>query len=120
MSKPIRTYDRYEVVKVPFPFIDSNRAKVRPALILSSAKGYNAKIGISVMAMITSVKQHQERWPGDILIEDLEVTKLTAPSIIRFKIFSLDHRLILSRLGKLGPSDQVRVQKRLKEIFLLF
>lgn len=119
MNKPTKTYDLYEVVKVPFPFTDVKIAKVRPALIISSAKHFNANIGLSVMAMITSIKPTQDSWPADIMIEDLELAGLPVPSIIRFKIFTLDHRLILDRLGKLAKPDVQHVQRKLKEILSL-
>lgn len=119
MSKPTKTYDLYEVVKVPFPFTEVKTAKVRPALILSSAKHFNAKIGLSVMAMITSLKPSQDLWPADIIIENLELTGLQFPSIIRFKIFTLDHRLILGRLGHLSEVDCQHVQQKIKEILVL-
>ncbi len=119
MSTLTKTYDQYEVVKIPFPFADIETTKVRPALILSSAKQFNAKIGVSVMAMITSKKVKQDPWPGDIAIEDLQSTGLPYPSIIRFKLFTLDHRLILERLGKLTERDIERIQKKLKEIFVI-
>lgn len=119
MNKPIKTYDLYEVVKVPFPFTDIKTVKVRPALILSSAKNFNAKIGLSVMAMITSIKPVQDLWPADIVIENLKLTGLPVPSIIRFKMFTLDHRLILGRLGNLSESDRLNVKKKLKEILAL-
>lgn len=119
MKKPTRTYDVYEVVKVPFPFIDSKEKKVRPALILSAAKSFNGKVGASIMAMITSVKPDQNLWAADIVIENLRAAGLPVPSIIRFKIFTLDHRLILGHLGCLGKKDQCSVQQKLKEIFIL-
>ena len=59
MSGLTKTYDLYEVVKVPFPFTDSKATKVRPALILSSAKQFNGKIGMSIMCMITSMKGNE-------------------------------------------------------------
>lgn len=116
MSKPTKTFERYEVVKVPFPFTDIKAVKVRPALILSTARHFNAQVGMSVMAMITSVKQMQNPWPTDVVIEDLNATGLPAPSMIRFKLFTLDHRLIVGRLGELSRKDHVHVQKHLKEI----
>lgn len=116
MSDPTRTYDLYEIVKIPFPFSDSKTTKVRPALILSSAKQFNAKVGLSIMTMITSIKPKQELWPTDILIEDLQLTGLPVPSIIRFKLFTLDHRLILGQLGFLSELDRKTVQKTLKEV----
>lgn len=119
MSKPTKTYDLYEVVKVPFPFTDVKATKVRPALIISSARHFNAKIGLSVMAMITSKKSSQDLWPSDILIHNLQQAGLPVPSIIRFKLFTLDHRIILGRLGNLSQIDMNYVQKQLKEILVL-
>jgi len=119
MKKPTKTYDQYEIVKVPFPFTDTKTTKVRPALILSSAKYFNAKIGLSIMAMITSVKNDQPLWPTDILIENFQSAGLPVPSIIRFKLFTLDHRLILDRLGYLQGKDLKHVHNKLKEIFVL-
>lgn len=119
MSKLTKTYDLYEVVKVPFPFTDTKTVKVRPALILSSAKHFNAKIGLSVMAMITSMKPTQELWPADIVIENLLLAGLPVQSIVRFKIFTLDHRLILGRLGHLSEIDKYQVQQNLKKILIL-
>ena len=44
---------------------------------------------------------------------------LPVPSIIRFKLFTLDHRLIFGRLGKLSETDRHRVREKLKEILVL-
>ena len=119
MKRPTKTYDLYEIVKVPFPFTDMQATKIRPALILSSAKHFNARIGLSIMAMITSVKSTQDAWPTDILIENLSLARLPVPSLIRFKLFTLDHRLILDRLGRLSEKDLNSVQKKIKEILAL-
>ena len=79
MNKPIKTYDSYEVVLVPFPFIDRSSNKKRPALVLSSSSHFNMKAGASVMAMITTATHHP--WPLDIPIEDLKAAGLPVPSI---------------------------------------
>lgn len=119
MSKLTKTYECYEVVKVPFPFTDTQTTKIRPALILSSAKHFNAQIGLSVMAMITSLKSKDDLWPADIVIENLQLAGLPVPSIIRFKIFTLDHRLVLGRLGNLAERDRHHVRKKLHEVLSL-
>lgn len=58
LVKPTRTptvaFERFTVVRVPFPFTDRNATKNRPALVLSDAASFNAPAGHSVMAMITS------------------------------------------------------------------
>ncbi len=116
MNKPTKTYELYDVVRVPFPFTDINASKVRPALIVSSARHFNARLGLSILAMITSVKLLQSGWPTDIFIEDLDQAGLPVPSLIRFKLFTLDHRLILNRIGTLSKEDAGQVQKKLREI----
>ena len=68
------TYERYDVVKVPFT--DRKAQKYRPALIISSAKHFNNAIGHSVMAMITSAKQ--SAWPLDTPVTDLNSAGLPA------------------------------------------
>ncbi len=98
------TYNRYDIVKVPFPFTDRQAGKYRPALIISNAEPFNSLIGHSVMAMITSAKQSS--WPLDTPINDLESAGLPVQSLIRLKLFTLDHRLISSSLGYLSANDQ--------------
>jgi mRNA interferase MazF len=111
------TYSRYDIVKVPFPFTDRQASKNRPALILSDGKTFNSRISQCVMAMITSVKH--ANWPLDTRIGHLPGTGLPAPSVIRLKLFTLDNRLILAKLGQLDPVDQDTVKQQLKILFCL-
>lgn len=90
MTGLTKTYNFYDVVKVPFPFIDIEVFKIRPALILSCPNQFNGKIGSCIMTMVTSIKPSQDLWPADIEITNIQSAGLTAPSIIRFKIFTLD------------------------------
>ena len=48
------SFERFTLVRVPFPFTDRTATKNRPALILSDATRFNHLAGHSVMAMITS------------------------------------------------------------------
>lgn len=105
------TYERLQVVRVPFPFTDRNANKNRPALIVSDGERFNAPAGHSVMAMITSADNPS--WPLDVPISDLEVAGLPAASKVRFKLFTLDHRLVNGVLGQLGPSDEAAFRSAL-------
>ncbi|MCF7971394.1 MAG: type II toxin-antitoxin system PemK/MazF family toxin [Methylococcaceae bacterium] len=98
------TYNRFDIVKVPFPFTDPYATKNRPALIISVAEPFNARSEHSVMAMITSIKQAD--WPLDTVITDLDSAGLPVASKIRLKLFTLDHRLIRGTLGQLSAEDQ--------------
>ena len=97
----------FDVVVVPFPFTDQNTSKRRPGLVLSSA-AFGRAAAHSVLAMITSADQSS--WPGDLAIGNLGPTGLTQPCLIRLKLFTLDHRLIVRRVGKLSSADRQRLQ----------
>ncbi|MGD7037058.1 type II toxin-antitoxin system PemK/MazF family toxin [Methylotuvimicrobium buryatense] len=117
MTSPIVTYSCYDIVKVPFPFTDRQSSKNRPALVLSVDKTFNSPIGHSVMSMITSAKH--SGWPLDTQIENLMAAGLPSPFIIRLKLFTLDNRLILAKLGQFASADQIAVEQRLKTLFCL-
>ncbi|MBI2026926.1 MAG: type II toxin-antitoxin system PemK/MazF family toxin [Deltaproteobacteria bacterium] len=112
-----KDFKQYTVVSIPFPFTDKSETKHRPALILSSAVEFNKKIGHSVMAMITSAKNSP--WPLDVEISDLKCTGLPAPSIIRMKLFTMDHRLITKHMGVLSKIDQIKVNQSLSKLIPL-
>lgn len=105
-------FDQYDIVVVPFPFTDKKTNKRRPALVISNP-GYQTLNQHCILTMITSA-QHSS-WAGDIEIKSLTPTGLTSPSLIRFKIFTLDQRLILHKLGKLGNGEISLVEATLDE-----
>lgn len=108
-------FDRWQVVRVPFPFTDRAASKNRPALALSSARAFNAPSGHVVLIMITSA--HHAPWPLDCAIEDLATAGLPAPSMVRMKLFTLDARLIRNPLGHLGGADRKRVEHALAQLW---
>lgn len=107
-------YERFSVVRVPFPFTDHTAVKNRPALVLSDAAAFNQPAGHSVMAMITSATQ--VAWPLDCPVGDLPAAGLPAPSLVRFKLFTLDHRLVRGPLGRLAAADAARVDEALRRL----
>ncbi len=108
------SFDRYAVVRVPFPFTDRTATKNRPAVVLSDPRTFNTPAGHSVMAMITS--QDNPPWPLDCTLADLAAAGLPAPSRVRFKLFTLDHRLVRGEIGKLAPADAALVDAGLTEL----
>lgn len=107
-------YERYDVVKVPFPFTDRQPSKTRPALVLSQAARFNQVIGHGVLAMITSAGH--AAWPLDTPITDLAAAGLPAPSIARMKLFTFDVRLILAPLGRLAGPDRASVERAVGQL----
>ena len=114
MSAPSGTFDRFDVLVVPFPFTDRQATKRRPALVLSNAK-FNGTAGHSIMAMITSAEH--SAWPNDIAVRDLDIAGLPGPCVVRMKLFTLDHRLVLRKAGTLSRRDRDAVEKALGAIF---
>jgi len=107
-------YKRYSIVTVPFPFTDKNFTKKRPALVISQ-ENYQKHTHHCILAMITSA-QHSH-WDNDVNIIALESAGLPGPSVLRFKLFTLDERLILRMLGQLAEEDQKNTQQVLSNIF---
>ena len=103
--------DRYDVVVVPFPFVEKPVKKKRPALVLSNA-AFN-RSGHTMLAMITT-RRHPP-WPGDFEIENYPKAGLKLSCIVRFKVFTLDNRLILKKLGRLEPGEAAQVESLLFE-----
>ena len=110
------SFERFDVVRVPFPFTDQQAEKNRPALVISNSATFNAPAGHSIMAMITSAGHSP--WPLDVSIGDSKAAGLPAPSILRFKLFTLDHRLIRGTLGRLADRDRAKVMKSLQRMLL--
>lgn len=111
MRKRIVSYD---VLVVPFPFTDKTTTKRRPALVVSGADHFNNKVWQSVLAMITSAANSD--WPLDAEIKDIDAAGLPSPSIVRMKLFTLDHKLILRKAGKLANKDMEVVAVSLKKL----
>ena len=105
--------DAGDVAIVPFPFTDMAVAKPRPALVLSSQKT-NGESGNTIFAMITTAaKSH---WPTDVPLTDAKGAGLTAASLVRLKLFTLDNRLVSRKIGALGPQDRGAVRKMLRGV----
>ena len=105
-------YKPYSIIVVPFPFTDSLRSKKRPALVLSH-QTHQEQTGHITLLMITSAKHSS--WESDCVISQLETTGLSASSIIRQKIFTLDQRLVLGEIGYLSAHDTKIVATRLNK-----
>ena len=73
-------FDVWDIVKVPFPYIDRPVRQRRPALVVAAGE-IEATHGLLWLVMITSAENRG--WPGDVGISDLRAAGLPAPSIVR-------------------------------------
>lgn len=105
--RPMTIYKPYAIVRVPFPFTDKEAAKMRPALVLSGEE-YAKKTEHYILAMITTA-QHSA-WYNDIPIPHHKSVGLPVLSVIRWKLFSLDARLVMGEIGILDEATQQSVQ----------
>lgn len=100
----------WDVVIVPFPFTERADTRRRPALALSTT-AFNEN-GQTILAMITTTTHRP--WPGDTVIEGLGEAGLTLSCMVRLKIFTLDNRLIMKRIGRLSPNDRRKVVEQIQ------
>lgn len=110
-------FKQFDVVIVPFPYSDSPKSKRRPALVVSAADRFDGKTGHSVCAMITSA--NNQSWPLDVEVKDLKASGLPAPSVVRMKLFTIDHQIIKAKTGELATEDRDAVKKSLRELIPL-
>ncbi|MFP7756220.1 type II toxin-antitoxin system PemK/MazF family toxin [Thermodesulfobacteriota bacterium B35] len=108
------TYKKFDVVVVPFPFTDQSTTKRRPALVLSGNDSFHRETENCVLAMITS--ERNPPWPLDSKIGSLKKSGLSAPSVVRMKLFTLDARLIIRKIGALAAKDQKTVTENLTNL----
>jgi mRNA interferase MazF len=58
-------------------------------------------------------------WVLDVSISNLQEAGLKVPSVIRMKLFTLDHALILKRVGHLVIIDRIAVEQALRSLLKL-
>lgn len=101
------------MVRVPFPFTDRAVQRRRPALVISNPDFQRGSAHV-LLAMITTARR--SIWPLDWPIQDLASAGLRQACVVRLKLFSLDERLILGRLGQLAAIDRIGVRANLQQL----
>lgn len=105
-------YSRWDVVAVPFPFVEGDEAKHRPAVIVS-ANDLADRHRLYWLVMITSAAQGQ--WRDDIAIDDPKSVGLNVPCVIRpSKIATANEARISRRIGTLPARTRNALHAALK------
>ncbi|HEV2867154.1 MAG TPA: type II toxin-antitoxin system PemK/MazF family toxin [Allosphingosinicella sp.] len=100
------------MVRVPFPHVERNVRRVRPALVLTREP--IGPEGLLVWAaMITNAER--ERWPGDVLIDDHRAAGLPVPSFVRTVKLATLEAASASRIGRLAPEPMREVSALVAE-----
>jgi mRNA interferase MazF len=113
---PSKTFERYDIVVVPFAFTNKASTKRRPTVVLSSAALFNQPAKHLVLAMVTSATNRA--WPFDVPLADLASAGLKVDCAVRFKLFTLDDRLILRQAGSLAAKDKKAVDAAMRALLL--
>ena len=96
----------WDVVVVPFPYVDRLAERRRPALVISSRR--LSPFGLLWMAMITSADN--ESWSCDVAVANLQRAGLPAPSVVRpAKIACIEPARVLRRAGALDKAAAAKV-----------
>ena len=97
---------------MPYPFVDRDASKKRPAVVVSS-DGYNSTCPDIVVALVTSRRALPQR-PGGHRVLDWQVAGLIAPSVVRSRLATLLSSRVIRSLGRLSPSDLAGVDRGLR------
>ncbi|MDD3436793.1 MAG: type II toxin-antitoxin system PemK/MazF family toxin [Candidatus Gastranaerophilales bacterium] len=107
-------YSQFDIILVPFPFTDKDKSKKRPAIVLNNPN-YQMRTNHLILAMITSAKN--SNWDSDFDIKEIDSTGLKTSCVIRYKLFSLDERIILKKIGSISQNEQKQVKDNLLKHF---
>ena len=108
----MRTFERGDVIKVPFPYTDRATRQSRPAVVISTAQLQELH-GLLWVVMITSAENRG--WPDDVPVANLKLAVLPVPSLIRSaKIATIDAS-DASKLGRVSPAQLRRVTSKIKQ-----
>jgi mRNA interferase MazF len=106
------TYSRWDVVAVPFPFIEGTESKRRPALIVST-EALHAAHGLYWAVMITTAKAGMQ--PDDLPIAEPAKAGLPADCVIRVsRLTTLSDQQIDRKLGTISPKLRNAVASLIK------
>lgn len=105
------TYDRWDIVLLPFPFTDLKATKKRPALIISPRE-YNSGSDVLVMFVTSNLKAKSKM--GDYIISEWEKAGLPKPSMTRMKFATIDKKLVIKKIAALRKVDIILLKKEIK------
>jgi mRNA interferase MazF len=107
-------YEFGDVVLVPFPFTDQTASKRRPAVIVSSAAYHRDRPDVIILA-ITSQSQAQTT-VGEAAIGKWKEAGLLRASVLKPVVATIEHGLVLRKLGRLDEADIATLREMLDQI----
>lgn len=111
------TFRRWDLISVPFPYIEGYEAKRRPALIISTDVFHTAH-DACFAAMVTTARHMQDVRKDDIAITEWAKTGLPAPCVVRMaRLSTFEAAPAIRRIGALAPVDRRAVGALIKRWF---
>ena len=102
-----------DVVLVPFPFTDLSGDKLRPAIVLASIEN-------DVVVVFMTSRPAKKQDAMEILIRaDSQNNLKTDSSVKCSKIATLDHKMIIGKLGSIKNVHLKEIDTIIKKIFQL-
>jgi mRNA interferase MazF len=105
-------FRRGDVVLVSFLFADESGTKVRPALVISSARYHRGRREAIVAAITSNVRR---RLVGDHAVVEWKTAGLLFPSVVTGVIRTIERAMIRRRLGALTSADMRSVEVAVRQ-----
>lgn len=102
-----------DIVLVPFPFTDQSASKRRPAVVISSQAYHRARIDLIVMPITSQVRATTAF--GEVLVHDWKAAGLIKPGVVKPVITTIEHSLVLRKLGRLNDATQAALRKAIAQ-----
>lgn len=109
------TFEPFDVVAVPFPYVERETRKRRPTVVVSSPV-LHERHRLAWVVMVTSA--YHAGWPDDVPITDLERAGLPKPSIVRPVKLATVETASCERLGSLSADTADAIAAALRRIIL--
>ncbi len=103
-----------DLILEPFPFTDQSTSKKRPAVVISGARYRREHPDYIIMAVTSRTRSAPAL--GEIIVRDWQKAGLLKPSMIKPVIATIEHDLVLKRLGSLGAEDQAVLKGAISDI----
>jgi len=107
------TFDRFDVVSVPFPYTDRPVRQRRPALVVSRPE-HEQMTGLLWEVMITAAENRA--WPGDVALADARRAGLSIPSVIRPTKIATIEASQATHIGRVTPAERRGVERAIRAI----
>lgn len=106
------SFETGDVVRVPFPYVEANVRRYRPALVVTRAPVGPG--GLLIWAVMITNAQRQA-WPGDLPVTDLGQAGLPIPSVIRTAKLATLETGSAERIGRVSDNEIAAVLDQMRQ-----